>query len=78
LLFSFCISANEDSTEHESSLEALEKRWQELHNQILDCEKDIQQLIFDNEMQALVNTRNEYQTWLDLTPSSDSNTELQV
>jgi hypothetical protein len=29
-------------------------------------------------MQALVNTRNEYQTWLDLTPSSDSNTELQV
>jgi len=77
-LFSF-IAANEDSSEHESSLKTLENRWQQLHIQIENCEKDIEQTKFNDEIQALTKERSEYQTWLDTTSSSShSNDELQV
>jgi hypothetical protein len=76
------LSANEDSTEHESSLKILETRWQELHKQILQSEQDIEQFIiesqFNDEYQALTKARNEYQTWIDSTSSSNSSTEIQV
>ena len=76
MIFSF-ISANEDSNEHESFLKTLENRWQELHKQIVNCEKDIEQTKFNDEIQALTKAHSEYQTWLDST-SSNSNDELQV
>jgi deoxyadenosine/deoxycytidine kinase len=70
---------NEDSNEHETFLKILENRWQELHKQILKSEKDLEQSIFNDEIQLLTKARNEYQTWIDSTSSSNSNTEeLQV
>ncbi|CAF3539694.1 unnamed protein product [Rotaria sordida] len=70
--------ANEDSNEHESTLKILENRWQELHKQILKYEQDIEQSKFNDEIQELIKIRNEYQTWLDSTPLSYSNTEYQT
>ncbi|CAF2858218.1 unnamed protein product [Rotaria sp. Silwood2] len=70
--------ANEDSSEHESTLKVLENRWQELHKQILKCEQDIEQSRFNDELQVLTKLRNEYQTWIDSTPLSSSNTENQA
>jgi sensor histidine kinase YesM len=69
---------NEDSNEHETSLKTLENRWQNLHKQILKCEKDIEQSIVNNELQELTKIRNEYQIWLDATPTADFKSELQV
>ncbi|CAF3430971.1 unnamed protein product [Rotaria sp. Silwood1] len=70
--------ANEDSSEHETTLNILENRWQELHQQILKCEQDIEQSKFNDEIQTLTKIRNEYQTWIDSTPESSSNTEYQA
>ncbi|CAF1230460.1 unnamed protein product [Rotaria magnacalcarata] len=70
--------ANEDSSEHESSLELLENRWQELHNLILKCELDFEQVKFNSEIDTLIQARAEYQRWLESTSLSDSTTELQV
>ena len=70
--------ANEDSSEHETFLNILENRWQELQKQIQLCEDDLEKIKFIDELQELMTARNEYQTWLDSTSSSDSQTELQV
>ncbi|CAM2708186.1 unnamed protein product [Rotaria socialis] len=70
--------ANEDSSEHESSLKLLENRWQELHNLILKCELESEQVKFNSEIDALVQARAEYQRWLESTSLSDSTTELQT
>ena len=43
ILFSFLVLVHENSNEHEQSLRTLENRWQELHNQILQREKNIEQ-----------------------------------
>ena len=75
--FVFCL-ANEDSDEHETSLKSLENRWQDLHQQILNYEKDIEQSIFNDELQQLTKVRNEFQVWLDAAPSPTFKSELQV
>ncbi|CAF4437477.1 unnamed protein product, partial [Adineta steineri] len=46
--------ADEDSTEHEFALKTLEKRWHELHEQILKCEQDIEQSKFSNDLSEYV------------------------
>ncbi|CAF4303405.1 unnamed protein product, partial [Rotaria magnacalcarata] len=74
----FSSPANEDSSEHESSLELLENRWQELHNLILKCELDFEQVKFNSEIDTLIQARAEYQRWLESTSLSDSTTELQT
>lgn len=71
----FFLPANEDSSEHELSLKTLENRWQELHKQIVNCEKELEQMKFNDEIQVLTKIRSEYETWLDSTSSND---ELQV
>lgn len=71
-------SANEDSTEHESSLKLLEKRWVELHKLILICEHDIEQARFNEEINALTKARAEYKLWLESTNPSDTSTEIKV
>ncbi|CAF3003132.1 unnamed protein product [Rotaria sp. Silwood2] len=76
--YTITLLANEDSSEHESTLKVLENRWQELHKQILKCEQDIEQSRFNDELQVLTKLRNEYQTWIDSTPLSSSNTENQA
>jgi hypothetical protein len=72
------IVANEDSNEHATSLKTLELRWSNLHKQIVKCEKDIEQSLFNTELQELTKIRSEYQVWLDATPTSTSKSELQV
>ena len=74
------ILANEDSNEHETSLKTLELRWSNLHKQIVKCEKDIEQSIYNTELEELTKIRSEYQTWLDATPTTTTTykSELQV
>lgn len=72
------ILARLDFHDHESSLQILERRWQALLKQILHCEHDIDQMIFDDEYQMLIKARNEYQTWIDTHLSNSSATEVQV
>ncbi|CAF1601383.1 unnamed protein product [Adineta ricciae] len=67
--------ASEDSTEHESALQSLENRWQELSQLIVNYEKDVELADFNTELEAITKARNEYQTWIDSTSSND---ELQV
>jgi hypothetical protein len=60
----------------------LEKRWQALYKQIINAERDVEQLTlvakFEEELQALTEARNEYQMWIDSSPSASSTIELQV
>ncbi|UJR26821.1 hypothetical protein I4U23_008134, partial [Adineta vaga] len=67
--------ANEDSNEHEIAVRTLENRWQELNQLIINYEKDVELLKFNEELEALTKARNEYQIWIDSTSSND---ELQV
>ncbi|CAF2819285.1 unnamed protein product [Rotaria sp. Silwood2] len=71
-----------DSIEHESSLKALERRWQELYKQIINCERTAEHLVvtskFDEEFQALTKAINEYKAWIDSISSTSSPIEIQV
>lgn len=71
-------SANEDSNEHETFIATLEYRWQKLQKQIETREIELEKTKFNDEIEELIKARNEYQIWLDATPASDSQTELQV
>lgn len=78
----FIFQAKEDSNEHESNLNTLERRWHALLTQINNSEQDVQQMLhslkFEEEFQALTKAISEYQTWLETSSSSSSSIEIQV
>ncbi|CAF4713851.1 unnamed protein product, partial [Rotaria socialis] len=73
---------NEKVSDHESFLHTLERRWQELFKQIINCERNTEQLVlsskFDEECQALTKALTEYQTWINSAASTSSSVEMQV
>ncbi|CAF3672349.1 unnamed protein product [Rotaria sordida] len=74
--------AKVDSTEHESSLKTLERRWQELYKQIISSERTAEQLVlaskYEEEFQTLTKAINEYKIWIDSVSSTSSPIEIQV
>lgn len=74
--------ANEDSTEHETALQGLDRRWQILYKQIIACERETEKILFlstfEEEFYALTKAREEYQTWIETHASTSSTAEIQV
>ena len=82
IAFDLIFVANENTTEHEATLQSLDRRWQALYKQIVACERETEKILFlstfEDELHALTKARIEYQTWIDSHGSSSSTTEIQV
>lgn len=63
-------------------MQILERRWQALFKQILQCERELDQSAlttkFDEEFQALNKVKAEYQLWIEKSLATSSTTEAQV
>lgn len=72
------ISGDLDSSEHQSTVQILEQRWNDLRQQIDRYEKELDQSIIDYELDELSRTLNEYKTWIEAVPSTMPSEEIQV
>ena len=59
-------------------MQTLERRWNELHQQIVRYEKDVEQSIIDYELEELNRIHQEYQKWIETLATTTPTTETQV